>query len=139
MPRRRNVEKREVIPDPVYHSTLVTTFINALMKKGKKSIAERIFYGAMDQIKARQDEDPMKVFKRALDNVKPRLEVRSRRVGGSTYQIPVEVREPKCTSLGIRWILTFARQRPEKTMKDRLANELMDAVHNRGGDSGHLV
>jgi small subunit ribosomal protein S7 len=127
------VSKRELAHDPVYHSTLVTAFIGSLLRCGKKSIAERIFYGALDRVKEKTGEDPMKIFKKALENVKPHLEVKSRRVGGSTYQIPVEVREPRSSSLSIRWILTFARQRPEKTMRDRLAYELMDAAANRGG------
>jgi small subunit ribosomal protein S7 len=112
---------------------MVTAFINAIMRGGKRSLAERIFYSALEKLKEKKEEDPIKVFKKALENVKPRLEVKSRRVGGSTYQIPIEVREPRSTSLGIRWLLTFARQRPEKTMPDRLANEFLDAFANRGG------
>jgi small subunit ribosomal protein S7 len=133
MPRRGNVPKREVIPDPIYQSALVTRFINSLMQAGKKSIAERIFYGAMDMVQERTKEDPLKIFRKAVDNVKPVLEVKSRRVGGSNYQVPVEVRPERRTALGLRWIITFARQRPEKSMRERLANELLDASAMRGG------
>jgi small subunit ribosomal protein S7 len=133
MPRRGNVPKREVIPDPIYQSALVTRFINSLMQAGKKSIAEKIFYGAMDMVQERTKEDPLKIFRKAVDNVKPVLEVKSRRVGGSNYQVPVEVRPERRTALGLRWIITFARQRPEKSMRERLANELLDASAMRGG------
>ncbi|MFC2173555.1 30S ribosomal protein S7 [Acidobacteriota bacterium] len=132
MPRRREVPKRPVPPDPVYHSTLVTAFINTIMKCGKRSLAERVFYGAMDIIKEKTKEDPLKVFKSALDNVKPRLQVKSRRVGGSTYQVPVEVNPKRRTSLSIRWLILYSRDRHEKSMRDKLAGELMDAANNRG-------
>ncbi|MBI4444361.1 MAG: 30S ribosomal protein S7 [Acidobacteria bacterium] len=132
MPRRREIPKRIVMSDPVYNSELVTRFINQIMERGKKSSAERTFYEALDVIKQRSGEDPMKIFKKALDNVKPMLETKSRRVGGSTYQVPVEVNPHRRTSLGIRWIVNYARERGEKTMRDRLANELIDASHNRG-------
>ncbi len=133
MPRRGQVPKREVVPDPVYQSALVTKFINCLMRDGKKTVAERIFYGATDLIRERAKEDPLKVFRRAVDNVKPVLEVRSRRVGGANYQVPVEVRPARRTALAIRWLIGFARQRPERSMRERLANELMDAAALRGG------
>src|SRR2546425_12248242 len=132
MPRRREIPKREVLPDPVYNSELVTKFINGVMLQGKKSTAEGIFYSALDIVKEKSKDDPLKVFKKALDNVKPLLEVKSRRVGGSTYQVPVEVNPHRRTSLGIRWLVTYSRVRGEKTMQERLAAELMDAANNRG-------
>src|SRR5215468_431628 len=117
MPRRRVAARREVLPDPVYNSTMITKFVNAMMLAGKKSIAERTFYGALEYIREKSQDDPLKVFKRAIDNVKPRVEVKSRRVGGSTYQVPVEV-DPKTrgNSLAIRWLISYARGRGEKTM-----------------------
>jgi small subunit ribosomal protein S7 len=132
MPRRREVPKREVLPDPLYQSQLVTKFINCVMERGKKSTAEGIFYGAMKQIEQKTSDDPLKTFKKALENVKPVLEVKSRRVGGSTYQVPVEVKPGRRTSLSIRWIITYAQTRGEKTMQDKLAGELLDAANNRG-------
>jgi small subunit ribosomal protein S7 len=126
------VPKREILPDPVYQSPLVTRFIRCIMLKGKKTTADRIFYGAMDTIKDRTGEDPMKIFRRALDNVKPALEVKSRRVGGSNYQVPIEVRPQRRTALGMRWLIGYARHRPEKSMQEKLANELMDAAAARG-------
>jgi small subunit ribosomal protein S7 len=132
MPRRREVPKREVLPDPIYQSQLVTKFINCVMERGKKSTAEAIFYGAMKQIEQKTSDEPLKAFKKALENVKPVLEVKSRRVGGSTYQVPVEVKPNRRTSLSIRWIITYAQGRGEKTMRDKLAGELMDASNNRG-------
>ena len=132
MPRRREIPKREVLPDSVYNSELVAKFVNNLMVQGKKSVSEGIFYGAMDVIKERTGEDPMKIFKKALDNVKPIVETKSRRVGGATYQIPMEVTSSRRNSLSIRWIVNFARARGEKTMVGRLANELLDASNNRG-------
>lgn len=132
MPRRREIPKREVAPDPIYNSELVNRFVNKLMERGKKSLAERVFYGSLDVIKDRTGEDPTKVFKKAVDNVKPVLETKSRRVGGSTYQVPIEVNQHRRTSLAIRWIVTYARDRGEKTMTEKLANELIDASHNRG-------
>jgi|ERR1044072_742151 small subunit ribosomal protein S7 len=133
MPRRRVAAKREILPDPKYNSTMVTRFINSMMWDGKKSLAERTFYGAMDVIQNKTQEDPLKVFKKAMDNVKPRVEVKSRRVGGSTYQVPIEV-DPKTrgNSLAIRWIVSYSRGRGEKTMIDRLAGEILDASNNRG-------
>ena len=133
MPRRRYVAKREVLPDPVYNSQLVTRFINSILRQGKKSTAEGIFYGALDIIQAKTQDDPLKVFKRAMDNVKPQLEVKSRRVGGSTYQVPVEVPPPRQLSLSIRWLIDFSKARGEKSMVDKLAGELLDAANNRGG------
>lgn len=132
MPRRRVVVKRDVLPDPKYSSKLVTKFINNLMKQGRKSTSESIFYGSMDLIAERTNEDPLSVFQQAIDNVKPTLEVKSRRVGGSTYQIPIEVRTGRKNALAMRWIIGYARERGERTMKERLAGELMDAANNEG-------
>jgi small subunit ribosomal protein S7 len=133
MPRRREVPKRETLPDPLYSSTLITKFINCMMEKGKKSVSEGIFYGALDVVKDRAKDDAVKVFKKALDNVKPVLEVKSRRVGGATYQVPIEVPQDRRTSLAIRWIISNARSRSEKTMREKLAGEILDASNNRGG------
>ena len=133
MPRRREVPKREVLPDSVYNSELVTKFVNKVMERGKKSTAEGIFYQAMETIREKTGEDPMKVFKKALDNVKPILETKSRRVGGSTYQVPMEVSQSRRTSLAIRWMVSYARTRGEKTMTEKLASEVLDAANNRGG------
>lgn len=132
MPRRRVVERREVPPDPIYNSPLVTKFINCMMWDGKKSLSERIFYTALNRVAAKTGEDPLKLFKRAVDNVRPTVEVKSRRVGGSTYQVPVEVPTERRGSLAIRWIIQAARNRGEKTMIERLAAELIDAANNRG-------
>ena len=132
MARRRVAEKREVLPDPKFHDILVTKFINALMERGKKSLAEYIFYGALDIVSERSKQDPLTLFKRALDNVKPVLEVKSRRVGGSTYQVPVEVRPDRRQALSSRWIIQAARSRSERTMQQRLAAELLDAANNTG-------
>jgi small subunit ribosomal protein S7 len=133
MPRRREVPKRETLPDPVYGSTLITKFISCMMISGKKSVAESNFYGALDTIKERAKDDPVKVFKKAMDAVRPVLEVKSRRVGGATYQVPVEVAQDRRTSLAIRWIISNSRGRSEKTMKEKLAAEILDAANNRGG------
>src|SRR3954449_3017783 len=133
MPRRREVPKREVLPDPLYNSQLLTKFVNVVMKDGKKSVAERILYAALDAIKAKTNDDPMKVFKKAIENVKPAVEVKSRRVGGSTYQVPVEVRPSRKLALAMRWIINSALGRGEKTMRARLAGELLEASENRGG------
>jgi len=133
MPRRREVPKRETLPDPLFSSTLITKFINCMMLEGKKSVAEHIFYGSLDVIKDRAKEDPVKIFKKALDMVKPVLEVKSRRVGGATYQVPIEVPQDRRTSLAIRWIISNARSRSEKTMREKLAAEILDASNNRGG------
>jgi len=133
MPRRRDVPKRELLPDPLYQSPLVTKFINCMMLRGKKSSTERSFYGAMETIRERTKDDPLKVFRRAVDNVKPSVEVKSRRVGGSNYQVPVEVRSERSTALALRWLISYSRERSENSMRERLANELMDAAAARGG------
>jgi small subunit ribosomal protein S7 len=133
MPRRGYVPKREILPDPVYQSPLVTKFISCLMHDGKKAVAEGIFYGAMNIVQERTKEDPVKIFRKALDNVKPVLEVKSRRVGGSNYQVPVEVRPERRTALAIRWLIGYARDRAEKSMDEKLANEVLDASALRGG------
>ena len=133
MPRRRVIAKREVLPDPLYNSQLVTKFINSVMERGKKSLAESILYGALNRVAEKTQDDPMKTFKKAIENVKPALEVKSRRVGGSTYQVPVEVRPNRRTSLAIRWLIDYADQRGEKTMREKLAAELLDAANLRGG------
>ena len=132
MPRRKKVQKREILPDPLYNSVLVTRFVNSIMKDGKKSLAQSILYGALDIIKEKTKENPLKVFQTAVDNVKPILEVKSRRVGGATYQVPVEVSDKRQLSLSIRWLLTYSRQRSEKTMREKLAGEILDAARNHG-------
>jgi small subunit ribosomal protein S7 len=134
MPRRREIPKREPPADPIYNSGLLTKFINTVMRDGKRSTAERIMYKSFDIIKDKTGDDPLKVFKKAIDNVKPSLEVKSRRVGGSNYQVPVEVNPNRRLSLSIRWLVGFARARGDgKTMEEKLANELMDAANLRGG------
>src|ERR1700693_1602207 len=133
MPRRRVVAKREILPDPLYNSQLVTKFINSVMSQGKKSVAEGILYGALNKVAEKTQDDPMKAFKKAIENDKPALEVKSRRVGGSTYQVPVEVRPNRRTSLAIRWIIDYAGARGEKTMREKLPAELRDAGNRRGG------
>ena len=132
MPRRRVAIKRDIIPDPIYSSNLVTKFINGVMLAGKKSTAEKVFYGAMIKIGEKTGDGPLKVFKKAVDNVKPTLEVKSRRIGGATYQVPIEVNIDRRHTLAIRWIVINARKRNEKTMEDRLVGELLDALNNRG-------
>lgn len=132
MPRRREIAKRVILPDPKYNDRLVAKFINCIMLDGKRSTAEQIVYGAFDLIASRTGDEPMAVFKKAFDNVRPMLEVKSRRVGGSTYQVPVEVRADRRNALAIRWIMTYSRGRGEKTMQERLAGELLDAAGNRG-------
>ncbi len=132
MSRRHRAEKREVLPDPKFGDVVLSKFMSNLMYDGKKSVAERIVYGAFDRMEQRAKQDPLKMFHEALGNVKPDLEVRSRRVGGATYQVPVEVRPDRAQALAIRWLIGAARGRGEKTMIDRLANELMDAAENRG-------
>ena len=132
MPRRREVPKRRIIPDPKFKDKLVAKFMNSLMIGGKKATAEGILYGAFDIITSRYKEDPLEVFRKALDNVKPKLEVKSRRVGGATYQVPVEVRPERRVALAMRWLVTYSRSRGEKTMRERLAAELVDAAQNRG-------
>ena len=133
MPRRATVDKREILPDPVYNSRLVTKFINNVTREGKKTTAERIFYGALDIISERTGDDPIKIFKRAVENTRPQVEVKSRRVGGSTYQVPIEVSNDRQQSLAIRWLINYANSRHEKTMTERLAGEFLDAASNRGG------
>ena len=132
MPRRREVPKRKITPDPKFKDKLVAKFTNSLMLGGKKSTAEGILYGAFDVISARFKEDPLEVFRKALDNVKPRLEVKSRRVGGATYQVPVEVRPERRVALGMRWLVLYSRDRGEKTMRERLAAEFLDAANGHG-------
>ena len=133
MPRRRVAAKREVLPDPIYNSVLVTKFINGVMWAGKKSTAEQIFYGAMEKLAQKTGDKPLKVCKRALDTVAPALEVKSRRIGGATYQVPLEVTRDRRNTLAIRWIVSNARGRSEKTMEDRLVGELLDSTNGRGG------
>ena len=132
MSRRRAAVKREVLPDPKFGDLVITKFMNCLMYQGKKSVAESIVYGALDRIAKRSGQDPLRMFHDALNNVRPAVEVRSRRVGGATYQVPVEVRTERRQALAIRWIIDAARKRGEHTMEDRLSNELLDAVNNRG-------
>ena len=133
MPRRGNVPKREVLPDPVYGSVLVTKLVNSIMLDGKKGVAQKVVYAAFDQIKEKTEKDPVEVFAQAMENVMPTLEVKARRVGGANYQVPIEVRADRRETLGLRWITVYARQRNERTMAERLANELMDAVNSTGG------
>jgi small subunit ribosomal protein S7 len=133
MPRRGTIKKRKPKPDHFYNSTLIFRFINSVMKMGKRSTAEKIIYGAMEQVKQKAKEDPLKMFEKAVENVRPVLETKSRRVGGATYQVPVEVSLNRSTSLAIRWILRYSRERAGKSMTDKLAVEIMDAVNNRGG------
>jgi len=133
MARRRVATKREILPDPKYNDKLVAKFINKMMWDGKKSLAESIFYRSLELIQKRTKQDPLEVFKKALENVKPVIETKSRRVGGSNYQVPVEVRPERRISLGMKWLITFARSRPEKSMVERLASELIDAANNKGG------
>jgi small subunit ribosomal protein S7 len=132
MPRRREVPKRRIIPDPKFKDKLVAKFMNSLMGGGKKASAEAILYGSFDIISARFKEEPLETFRKALDNIKPKLEVKSRRVGGATYQVPVEVRPERRIALAMRWLVQYSRGRGEKTMKERLAAELVDAAQNRG-------
>jgi len=132
MPRRREVPERPIIPDSKYSNKLVAKFINSVMHDGKKSLAESILYDAFDIIEEKTKNSPLKLFENAVENVRPLIEVKSRRVGGSTYQVPTEIRPSRRTALGIRWIISYARQRPEKSMAGKLAAELMDAANNRG-------
>ena len=132
MSRRHRAEKREILPDPKFGNIVVTKFMNSVMYEGKKSVAENIVYGAFDLIEGKTKQNPLSVFQQALDNVMPSIEVRSRRVGGATYQVPVEVRTDRRQALGIRWLITAARERNEKTMTERLSAELLDASNNRG-------
>ena len=132
MPRRGEVVKRLILPDPKYHDKLVAKFINQIMSRGKKSLAESILYDSFEIIETRSKSDPLPVFKKAMENVKPVLEVKSRRVGGATYQVPMEVRSERRISLAMRWLVGFAKKRPEKSMKEKLAAEILDAANNRG-------
>ena len=132
MPRRGNVPKREILPDPLYGSVMVTRLVNSIMLDGKKGVAQKVVYGAFDIVKEKTGKEPQEVFIEALNNIMPTLEVKSRRVGGATYQVPMEVREERRQTLGLRWLTTYSRARGEKTMRERLAGELMDAVNNTG-------
>ena len=132
MPRRGNVPKREVLPDPLYNSILVTKLTNSIMLDGKKGVAQKVVYGAFDIIKEKTDKDPMEVYTQALENIMPSLEVKARRVGGANYQVPMEVRPARRTTLGLRWLTAYARARSERTMAERLAGEIMDAANNTG-------
>ncbi len=133
MPRKGHIAKQEIIPDTKYNDLIVARLINCIMWDGKKSIARKIVYGAFDIIEKRQKEDPLKIFHKAIDNIKPELEVKPRRVGGATYQVPVEVRPNRKLSLSIRWLIRYARERSERTMMEKLAGEIMDAFNNKGG------
>ncbi len=133
MPRRGTIKKKKTSPDPFYNSTLVSKFINLFLKKGKKSIAERIVYGTMETVKQKTKEDPLKVIEKAIENVRPLLETKSRRVGGANYQVPIEVATNRSYSLGIRWIIKYAEERSGKSMEEKLSAEIIDALNNRGG------
>ena len=132
MPRRREVPKRKIQPDPKYRNRMVSKFVNKMMYGGKKAVAEQALYGAFDIIEQRYKQDPLEVFKKAIENVKPKIEVKSRRVGGATYQVPVEVRASRRLALAMRWLINYSRDRGEQTMRERLAAELVDASQNRG-------
>lgn len=133
MPRRGNVPKREILPDPIYNSVLVTKLINSIMLDGKKGVAQKVVYGAFDIVKEKTGKEPLDAFQAAMENVMPSLEVKARRVGGATYQVPMEVRPERRQTLALRWITAYSRTRSEKTMKERLAGEIMDAVNGVGG------
>jgi len=133
MPRRREVPKRDILPDPKFGSVDLSKFMNVIMESGKKAVAERIIYGALDQVEKKSGKDPLEIFIVALNNIKPMVEVKSRRVGGATYQVPVEVRSSRRTALAMRWVIEFARKRGENTMPRKLAAELLEAAENRGG------
>ena len=132
MPRRGNVPKREILPDPVYNSVLVTKLVNSIMLDGKKGVAQKVVYGAFDIISEKTGKEPLDVFQQAMENIMPSLEVKARRVGGATYQVPIEVRPARRQTLGLRWLTQYSRARGEKTMKERLAGEIMDAANNTG-------
>ena len=132
MPRRGNVPKREVLPDPMYGSVLVTKLVNSVMLDGKKGVAQKVVYAAFDQIKEKTEKDPVEVFQQALENVMPSLEVKARRVGGATYQVPIEIRPERRQTLALRWLVEFSRKRGEKTMAERLCAEIIDASNNTG-------
>jgi small subunit ribosomal protein S7 len=136
MPRRRVVAKRKIQPDPLYGDVLLSKFVNHLMMDGKKSIAEKAIYSALATIKSKSHGDPVDVFKRALDNIRPQVEVKSRRVGGATYQVPIEVRPERAVALAMRWLVDFARKRSEKSIEERLAGEILDAADDEGGGRG---
>lgn len=133
MPRRGNIAKRDVLPDPLYKSKLVTRLINSVMQDGKKGVAQKIVYGAFDIVKEKAGKEPLEVFETSLENIMPVLEVKARRVGGSTYQVPMEVRPERRQTLGLRWLTSYARSRGERTMRERLAGELLDAMNGAGG------
>ena len=133
MPRRGNVPKREVLPDPIYNSTLVTKLVNSIMLDGKKGVAQKVVYGAFDIVEEKTGKNGLEVFQQAMENIMPAVEVKSRRVGGATYQVPIEVRPERRQTLGLRWITTYSRNRSERTMRERLAGEIMDAVNSTGG------
>ena len=133
MPRKGHVAKREVLPDPLYKSTLVTKLINSIMLDGKKGVAEKIVYGAFNRVEEKTGREPLEVFEEALNNIMPVLEVKARRVGGATYQVPMDIRPDRRRTLGLRWLTTYSRKRGEKTMEERLAGEILDALNNAGG------
>ena len=133
MPRRGNVPKREILPDPMYNSVLVTKLVNSIMLDGKKGVAQKIVYGAFDIVREKTGKDPLEAFEQAMENIMPVLEVKARRVGGATYQVPMEVRPERRQTLGLRWMTSFARTRNERTMRERLAGEILDAVNGAGG------
>ena len=133
MPRRGNVPKRDVLPDPLYNSKLVTKLVNSIMLDGKKGVAQKVVYGAFDIVRDKTGREPLEVFTEAMENIMPSLEVKARRVGGATYQVPMEVRPERRQTLGLRWLTLYSRQRSEKTMKERLANEILDAINGNGG------
>ena len=133
MPRRGNIPKREVLPDPIYGSQLVSKLVNSVMYDGKKGVAQKIVYDAFDIVKEKTGKNPLEVYEQAMENIMPVLEVKAKRVGGSNYQVPMEVRPERRVTLGLRWLTTYARSRNERTMKERLANEILDAVNNQGG------
>ena len=132
MPRRGNVPKREILPDPMYNSVLVTKLVNSIMLDGKKGVAQKVVYGAFDIIKEKNEKEPLEVFTQAMENIMPSLEVKARRVGGATYQVPMEVRPARRQTLGLRWLTAYSRARSERTMAERLASEIMDAANNTG-------
>ena len=133
MPRRGNIAKRDVLPDPLYNSKLVTRLINSVMYDGKKGVAQKIVYDAFDIVKEKTGKDPLEAFEAAMENIMPVLEVKARHVGGATYQVPIEVRPERRETLGLRWVTLYARNRSERTMKERLAGEIMDAINEQGG------
>ena len=133
MPRKGHVAKREVLPDPLYKSTLVTKLVNSIMLDGKKGVAEKIVYGAFKRVEEKTGRNPLEVFEEALNNIMPVLEVKARRVGGATYQVPMDIRPDRRRTLGLRWLTTYSRKRGEKTMEERLAGEILDALNNAGG------